>query len=103
MLESTYKTRLTKKLRRLFPGCLILRNDANYLQGVPDILILFGDRWAALEGKASPEASHQPNQDYYVDLMNQMSFAAFIDPSNEAEVLHALQQAFDCGGSTRFS
>lgn len=94
MLESVYQSRLIKKLRRLFPGCIILKNDSSYIQGIPDLTILWGPYWALLEVKASEDADQQPNQEYYVDLANEMSFGAFIYPENEAEILDALQQAF---------
>lgn len=94
-LESEYQSRLIDVLRDLFPGCFILKNDSGYLQGVPDLLVLFNDRWAMLEVKAYEGARERPNQRYYVDqVLNPMSFAAFIFPENEREVLHALQQAF---------
>lgn len=93
MLESAYQTRVIKKLRRMFPGCVILKNDPNFQQGIPDWLILFGERWAMLEIKAHASARRQPNQDYYVESLDQMSFAAFIYPENEREVLDDLQQA----------
>lgn len=89
-----YQQSLVRKLRRLFPGCIILKNDANYLQGVPDILVLFGETWAALECKVHGKAREQPNQNYYVDMMNAMSFAAFINPENEESVLGELQRTF---------
>lgn len=95
MLERDYQKTLIAKLERLFPGCFILKNDPGYLQGVPDLLILHGDRWAMLEVKAKANAATQPNQAYYVDLLSRMSFAAFIDPSNQEEVLDALTRAFD--------
>ena len=98
MLESTFKTRLTKKLRKMFPGCYILKNDASYLQGVPDMLILFGPRWAALETKQAFGARRQPNQDYHVRKMNAMSYSAFISPENEEEILYELQLALGPGG-----
>ena len=79
----------------MFPGCIVVHLDPNEIQGIPDLLILYNDMWAALEGKKSATASHRPNQDYYVDLMNQMSFASFIYPENKEEVLHELQQAFE--------
>lgn len=93
MLESKYQALLIKKLEYLFEGCVILKNDANYRQGFPDLLILFNNNWAALEVKQSARASHQPNQDYYVDILNIMSFAAFIYPENEEDVLNELQHA----------
>lgn len=93
MRENLYQARLIKELRCIFPGCLILKNDTDYIQGIPDLLILFGDRWAALEVKASANAAWQPNQEYYIELLNDMSFAAFIYPEIEEEVLDALQQA----------
>lgn len=94
MLERDYQAKLIKRLVEIFPDCIVLKNDTSYLQGIPDLLILYNDRWAALEVKAYENADEQPNQQYYVDLMNSMSFAAFIYPENELEVLHALQQAF---------
>ena len=78
----------------MFPGCLVLKNDPNYIQGIPDLTILWNNRWATLEVKKSAKATHQPNQDYYVGLMNQMSFSSFIYPENKEEVLDELQQSF---------
>jgi hypothetical protein len=103
VLESSFQAKLIKRLRRLFPGAIILRNDAGYMQGVPDLTILYGPRWAALEVKASADARERPNQRYYVDKWDEMSFAAFIYPENEDEVLHALQQAFAAEGDARLS
>lgn len=93
MAENAYQGRLIKVLRDLFPGCLVLKNDPQYLQGIPDLLILHEDKWAMLEVKDYEDAPEQPNQGYYVDMLNDMSFAAFIYPENEEEVLDALQQA----------
>lgn len=94
MLENRFKTNLINELEDMFPGCLIVHLDPNEIQGIPDLLILYEDKWAALEGKKSASASHRPNQDYYVRLMNDMSFAAFIYPENKEEVLYELQQSF---------
>lgn len=93
MLESVYQSRVLDKLRDMFPGCVILRNDSAYLQGIPDWTILYGRYWAALEIKASRRSRRQPNQSWYVEKLGEMSFAAFIFPDNEEEVLDALEQA----------
>ena len=92
-LERDFQAKLIKELKVIFKGCIIVKNDPNYIQGIPDLLILYNDRWAALEVKKSEHAHHQPNQEYYVDLMDQMSFAAFIYPENKEEILYELQQA----------
>lgn len=90
MRESKYQSELIKKLRLLFPDCVILKNDAGYLQGIPDLVIFYGDRYAFLEVKAAEDSEVQVNQPYYVEKLNRMSFAAFIYPSNEQEVLDGL-------------
>lgn len=95
--EGKFKTELIKKIKNRLPGAMVLHMDPTEIQGVPDILVLYEDRWASLEGKKDSKASHQPNQDYYVDLMNKMSFSSFIFPENEGEVLDALQQALTSG------
>lgn len=91
MTEAKFQTELIRKLRLMFPDCVILKNDPGYLQGVPDLVIFHGARYAFLEVKASERARTQPNQDYYVRKLNEMSFAAFVYPSNEEEVLRALR------------
>ena len=94
MLESKFQSNLIKKLKKMFPGCIVVKNDPGYLQGIPDLTVFYRDRWATLEVKKSANARHQPNQDYYVEKMNNMSFSAFIYPENEGEVLNALQNTF---------
>lgn len=95
MLESKFQANLVKELKRLFKGCIVMKNDSSYIQGIPDLLILYNNKWAALECKKTARASKRPNQDYYIGLMDKMSFAKFISPENKEEVLHALQQAFE--------
>ena len=94
MTENQYQGKLIKKLELRFPGCIVLKNDPDLVQGIPDLTLLFGPYWAALEVKASAKSNRQPNQDYYVEKLDDMSFAAYIYPENEEEVLSALQQAF---------
>ena len=93
-LERDFQRKLIQKLKARFPGCLVLKQDPDYLQGIPDLLILYRNKWAALECKRSANASHQPNQDYYVRMLDDMSFSRFIYPGNEEEVLDELQRSF---------
>jgi len=97
MLERTYQAKLIKKLDRLFPGCVVLKNDSGYQQGIPDLVIFFGNQYAMLEVKPrrprGPE-DYEPNQEYFIALFDRMSFGACIYPENERDVLHELQQAF---------
>lgn len=102
-LESKFKTELIKEIKRQYPGAIVLKTDANQVQGIPDQLILYGQRWAAFEAKRSETASHQPNQDYYVDLFNEMSYASFVYPENKEVFLYELQQALRSGRRTRLS
>lgn len=95
MKENGFQSNLIRELKRLFPGCVILKNDPNYLQGFPDLTILYRDRWAVLECKRSANEAHQPNQDFYVDMLNGMSYSAFIYPENKERILYDLQQAFE--------
>lgn len=94
MRENEYQAHLIKKLKDLFPGCVILKNDSSYQQGVPDLTIFYGKFWASLEVKRSAKDKSQPNQEHFIQKLDEMSFAAFIYPENEREVLSALQQAF---------
>lgn len=95
MTESEFQRQLIKELKSRFPGCIVLKNDSGYLQGIPDLLILYEDHWAALECKRSAKASHRPNQEYYVNRCNEMSYASFIFPENKEEVINELQQTFE--------
>lgn len=95
MLESKFQAGLVKELKQLFKGCIIMKNDSSYIQGIPDLLILHGGKWAALECKKTAKASKRPNQEYYVGMMDKMSFARFISPENKEEVLNDLRKAFE--------
>ncbi len=98
MLEREFQAKLIKDLKEALPGCIVLKNDPNYIQGIPDLLVLFGKGWAALEVKKSETASRRPNQTYYIDKMKSMSYASFIFPENEEEVLNEIQQALSAAG-----
>ena len=95
MLENKFQSKLIKELKKEFPGCMVLKNDPTYLQGVPDLLVLYKNKWCALEVKRSATAKHQPNQDYYVDKMNEMSHSAFIYPENKDQVMNDHRRIFN--------
>ncbi len=92
MLEREFQSLIIKELKIRLPGCIILKNDPSYKQGIPDLIVLWEDRWAALECKRFETSSHRPNQEYYVNLMDDMSFASFIYPENKNEVLDKLER-----------
>ena len=92
--ERIYQAGLIKRLKKAFPGCVVLKNDPNYIQGIPDLIVLFEDKWAALEVKQDAKAKHRPNQDHYISTMSEMSYASFVYPENESEVFSELQQSF---------
>lgn len=94
MRESIFERNLRAELESRFPGCLYIKQDSSLLQGIPDRLVLWRDKWAALEVKRSKTAPHRPNQEYYVELMGGMSFAAFIYPENMETVLDDLERSF---------
>lgn len=98
MSENKYQGKLIKKIEKMLPGCVIIKNDPSYQQGILDLSIFYNDRWGQLEVKASANSEVQPNQAYFVNKMDEMGFARFIYPENEAEVLDALQQALTSPG-----
>lgn len=93
-LERDFQANLIKELKNLFAGCMVMKLDSSYVQGIPDLLVLYKNKWATLECKKFASAKRQPNQEHYVGLMNKMSFSRFICPENKEEVLYDLQQTF---------
>ena len=101
--ESTFQANLIKEIENEFPGCYVFKNDPTYRQGFPDITILYKKRWAVLECKKSEKEKHQPNQDYYVEALNNMSYSSFIYPENKEEVMDELQRALKPRRTSRVS
>jgi hypothetical protein len=93
-LERDFQPKLIDELEDLFPGIIILKNDPNYIQGFPDLLLLYNDQWAILETKKEVDSRRRPNQEYYINLLNKMSYASFVNPQNKREVLRELQNTF---------
>lgn len=103
MLESKFQAQLICEIAQRIPDSIVLKNDSGYLQGIPDLTVLCGDKWAMLECKKSKDEPHQPNQDYYIDWADRQAFGRFIFPENKEEVLYELQQALQSGGKARLS
>jgi hypothetical protein len=99
--ENAFQSGLIKDLKDRFPGCIVTKLDSSHIQGIPDLLVLWNDKWATLEVKRERGAKHQPNQDYYVGRMNEMSFSSFIFPENKEEVLNEMEHAFQSNGTAR--
>ena len=95
MKESKFQSDLKKELKQRFPGCIVTKLDSSDIQGIPDLLVLYKNKWATLENKRSANAPHRPNQDYYVNKMNEMSFSRFIYPENKEDVLNELRKTFE--------
>lgn len=95
MKESDFQRGVIKSIKSKLPKSIVLKNDPGYIQGIPDLIILNNDKWAALEVKISDKASHQPNQDYYISEMNAMSYASFISPENKEDVLNELYKKLE--------
>ena len=93
-LESAFQSKLKDDLKERFPGCIVTKEDEQQIQGIPDLLILYGSSWATLESKRAFNSSHRPNQDYYVEKMDNMSFSQFISPENKESVLDEMEKYF---------
>jgi hypothetical protein len=94
VLETQFQGKLIKELKERFPGAIVMKTNPGYIQGIPDLMIVYGKNWAALECKRSAKEHHQPNQDYYISKMNAMSYARFVYPENKEEVLNEIQRSF---------
>lgn len=95
MKESEFQAKLKRELKDLFPGCIVTKLDPNDIQGIPDLLVLYKDKYALLECKRSAKAPKRPNQEYYVNKINDMSFSRFIFPENKKEVIDELYKSFE--------
>lgn len=93
-LESQFQKDLIDEIKQEFPGCVAIKNDSGYIQGFPDWTILYKDKWAVLEAKREKDAPKQPNQEYYVEQLDGMSFSRFVYPENKEEVLNELRKTF---------
>lgn len=93
-LERDFQPGVKKRLKEEFPGCIVMKTDPNQIQGIPDLLVLYKDKWATLECKKEKKSSKRPNQDYYVNKMNDMAFSRFISPENEEEIFNELKIYF---------
>lgn len=93
MQERDFQPKLIKEIKKRLPGCLVMKNDPNYIQGIPDLSVLYGSKWALLEVKKSKKASKQPNQPYYIQYAKDNAYGAIVSPENKEDILNELQQA----------
>lgn len=101
MKENKFQSNLVKELKERYPGCVVLKNDACNKRGIPDLTVLYKDKWGMLECKKDDEASHRPGQDNYVSKFDEMSFSRFIYPENKEEVLNEMDKAFKLRRNSR--
>lgn len=101
MLESKFQKLVIDELHEIFgdlhDGFLVLKNDSGYLQGIPDLLVLYKDKWAMLEVKPrTPKSAddYEPNQEFYISTLDGMCFASMICPENKEMVYNDLQRTF---------
>ena len=98
MLESEFRKAFLEEVQnRIDPlnkGFLFFLNASNAFRSFPDIVILGSHKWAALEFKKSKRASHQPNQEYYINKLNEIGYASFVYPENAEEILNDLEELF---------
>lgn len=92
--ENEFQKNLRKELKETFPGCMVIKLDSSDIQGIPDLLVLHNNKWATLENKRTKNSKRQPNQEYYVTKMNEMSFSRFIYPENKDLVIDELKRYF---------
>lgn len=92
--ENSFQAGLIKEIKERYEGCIVLKNDANYKQGIPDLTIFYKDHYALLESKKDENASFRPNQEMYLTLFDKWAFARRIEPSNKEEVLNELDTFF---------
>lgn len=94
MLEKDFQKKFIRELEAIFDGCILIKNDAGYIQGFPDWTMFYKNKYAVLEIKKNKNAQHQPNQDYYIDLIDSMGFARFVYPENKNDVIEDLKRYF---------
>lgn len=92
-LESQTQARFIKRLRRAFDRAVILKNDSGYLQGIMDLTVILPGVVIFIEVKPYFGAPYEPNQEYYLALVQHLGFMSFtLCPENEEEVFRAIQE-----------
>jgi len=97
-LERNFQPVVIQRLQAMLPGAIVYKNAP--FQGFPDVMVLYKHTWAVLECKRSPDEPFQPNQRYYLDLTNEMSFSRVVFPENLDKVLEELYAYFTARTAT---
>lgn len=90
MLESKFQANLIKQIKQVLPEATILKNDPNYIQAIPDLLVILERRCLAIECKRSKTAPFRPNQEYYLKKFD--GVVAY--PGNEREIIDEVIEVF---------
>lgn len=92
-VESQFQKNLVKEIKAMAPSgdITVLKNEASMIQGIPDLVVFYKDKYAMLEVKKSENASHRPNQDWYIKKFANEAFGYFIYPENKDKVLDAMK------------
>lgn len=99
MKESKFQKILIDEIEKTIPSAIVLKNDASYLQGFPDLIVLVEDGFVCLETKTSAKASIRPNQEYWVRTINEQGgYARFIYPENKKEILDEVYRVLTSKG-----
>ena len=89
--ENVFQANLVRKLRAQDWVVDVVKNDAGYTQGFPDLTVFLANgKWALLECKKDEHAPLRPNQAFYISKMGDAGFARLIYPQNELEVIDEL-------------
>ena len=90
--ENKFKDKIKKRLN-LFPNSYHFTKEAVSLRVIPDIIGCSNGKFFALEVKASRNSNKTEMQKHILEKIKRAgSFASFIYPENEEEVLTALYE-----------
>lgn len=91
-LESRFQSSVKHELETKYPGCIVRKNPPGQENGFPDLVMYYGPIWAMFECKREKDARKRPNQKWWVERLDEMSFARLIFPENRERVMGELDE-----------